>query len=94
MRCMYSNTVNVRKPNVRFSDSAEIRKIDRSGIYRSDFKCSNTSLFGFQTLYIRLGQLTEIRTFERQCSDYEQKFLSEIRTNLFGFQTLHLFEPI
>ena len=29
-------TVNVQKPNVRFSDSAEIRTIDRSVIYRSD----------------------------------------------------------
>ena len=56
------------------------------------FKRSDFGVIG--QLTYKLGQLTEIRTFERQCSDFEQKFLSEIRTNLFGFQTLHLFEQI
>ena len=37
---------------------------------------------------IRLGKLSKIRTFERQRSDFKQKKVSEIRTKLFGFQTL------
>ena len=43
--------------------------------------------FGFQTLYIKIPKMSEIRTFERHCSDFRHKFVSEIRTNLFGFQT-------
>ena len=68
------NTVNVRNPNVRISDNAEIRTISCSVWSCSDFERSGPKLY--------------CSVFER--SDFRHKFvefLSEIGTKLFGFQT-------
>ena len=69
------NTVNVRKPNVRISDSAKIRTIDRSNRSCSDFQRSvhSSVRLGFTLTFTHyIYDLSEIQMFEQF---------------LFGFQT-------
>ena len=48
--------------------------------------------FGFRTLYIKIPNISEIRTLERSCSAFGRKFASEIRTKCSDFGRFRLFE--
>ena len=83
-------TVNVRNPNVRISDSAEIRTFCDS-VWSCSNKPNRTKRsFGFQTHHIYMVYYMVCPKSERSndcCSDFRHKFVSENRTILFGFQT-------
>ena len=83
---------------LQLQSTSEIRTFGFQSALKSKQRLVRTSLFGFrfvrfvrtfgfQTLYIKIPKMSEIRTFEQHRSDFRHKFVSEIRTNLFGFQT-------
>ena len=91
-----TSTVNVPNPNVRILVNAEIRTIDRLVNRRSDFERSvrfrsfERSDFGVYS--IKYSHLSEYRAFERPCSAFGHKFVSEIRTNRSDFGRFRSFE--
>ena len=74
----YCTIVNVRKPNVRFSDSAENRTIDCSVIRRSDFGIRTSS----NTLYFSDfgAHSIEIPEYPKSEHAWSTNLTTEIRT--------------